>query len=183
MKTAAYIAFLRGINVGGNALIKMTKLKEAFEGIGFKAVTPVLASGNIVFETSIEHSGVLKQRVEKMLKKQFGIEGVAILRSQPQILELLKLNPFQGTKLLPETKVQVTFLGQETKTPGKTPIRLPIEEFKIVQVSAGEVVSAVDLSTNARTPDLMRVLERHFGKNITTRTWNTVEKIGKLFQG
>ena len=29
-----YVAFLRGINVGGNKLIKMTQLKQAFESLG-----------------------------------------------------------------------------------------------------------------------------------------------------
>jgi hypothetical protein len=38
------------------------------------------------------------------------------------------------------------------------------------------VCSVVDL-TGARTPDLMRWLESEFGKEITTRTWKTVQRI------
>ncbi|MDD8012128.1 MAG: DUF1697 domain-containing protein [Acidobacteriota bacterium] len=44
-----YVAILRGINVGGHAVIKMPVLKAAFEKMGCEDVRTVLASGNMVF--------------------------------------------------------------------------------------------------------------------------------------
>ena len=46
-----YVAFLRGINVGGHKSIKMLDLKSAFQTYGFKQVETILTTGNVVFET------------------------------------------------------------------------------------------------------------------------------------
>jgi uncharacterized protein (DUF1697 family) len=182
MTSTKYVAFLRGINVGGNALVKMTELTKVFESLGFKNVVPVLASGNVVFETAKPDPAVLKRRIEEMLARKVGVPATVILRTASQISELMKSNPFQGTKLSPQMKVQVTFLDAETKKGAKFPTSLNTKEFRIARVSSGEVCSIVDLSTNARTPELMRVLEKQFGKDVTTRTWTTIEKVAKVLK-
>ena len=46
-----YIAFLRGINSGGNQTVRMEVLRKTFEDLGFENVKTVLASGNVIFET------------------------------------------------------------------------------------------------------------------------------------
>lgn len=48
---AEYVAFLRGINVGGNNKIGMDELRQAFMSWGFAGVKTVLVSGNVIFET------------------------------------------------------------------------------------------------------------------------------------
>jgi uncharacterized protein (DUF1697 family) len=182
MTSTKYVAFVRGINVGGNALVKMTELTKAFESLGFKKVVPLLASGNVVFETAKSDPAVLKRRIEEMLAREVGVQSTVILRTASQISELIKSNPFRGRKFSPQMKVQVTFLVQETKKNAKFPFLLAAKEFRIVQVSAREICTAVDLSTNARTPELMRVLEKQFGKDVTTRTWTTIEKVAKVLK-
>jgi uncharacterized protein (DUF1697 family) len=179
MSSIGYVAFLRGINVGGNSLIKMSELKSAFEDLGFQGVTSVLASGNVVFRAE----GKLrpeKKQLEASLAKTFGLPIVVILRTQLQISELIALNPFK--KLSAHTKLQVSFLAEPIKPKGTFPTQLPAEDFKVVQVSPGEVISVVDLTSKARTPELMSFLEKQFGKGITTRTWNTLEKIDALLK-
>ena len=178
MNAIAYVAFLRGINVCGNSLIKMTELKKSFEALGLKKVTPVLASGNVVFTTETDLD--LKARIESMLSKDFEVRATAIVRNARQISELTKLNPFQPAELGPKTKVHVTFLGREKGTGSEFPARVPDKQFHIIQTSRSEIYSAVDMSGNARTPELMKSLEKRFGKDITTRTWNTVEKVARL---
>lgn len=46
-----YVAFPRGINVGGNNKIGIDELRQAFISWGFASVKTVLASGNVIFET------------------------------------------------------------------------------------------------------------------------------------
>jgi len=48
---STYVAFLRGINVGGHRRIKMAELRQAFESSGFQKVKTLLATGNVVFES------------------------------------------------------------------------------------------------------------------------------------
>ena len=59
-----YVAFLRGINVGGHVLIKMADLKKAFEMMGFENVRTILASGNVVFEYDQTDKKALTKKVE-----------------------------------------------------------------------------------------------------------------------
>ena len=42
-----YVAFLRGINSGGNQTVRMEVLRKTFEDLGFENVRTVLASGNV----------------------------------------------------------------------------------------------------------------------------------------
>ncbi|HTL17038.1 MAG TPA: DUF1697 domain-containing protein [Patescibacteria group bacterium] len=177
MNTKAYVAFLRGVNVGGNTVIKMSQLKEVFEKLGFSKVVPVLASGNVVFEAKAKAID-LKQRIDMAVEKKLGIRCTSIVRSASEIFSLIKSNPFR--RKTDQIKVQITFLGESTTKLASFPARVPAEDFYIVQVSPSELFSAVDTSRDAGTPELMKLLEKQFGKNITTRTLNTVEKIGKL---
>ena len=174
-----YVAFLRGINVGGNAIIKMSHLKESFESLRFENVRPVLASGNVVFQTPQQDASVLRKRIETSLKKEFGISVVVILRTASQILDLIKSDPFKGTKSGQETRLHITFLAEERNS-GRQPTKLKNPEFQISQVSSDTVCSVVEARPGVGTPELMKVLEKEFGKSITTRTWNTVKKIAGL---
>jgi uncharacterized protein (DUF1697 family) len=46
-----YVAFLRGINVGGRNIVKKETLNEAFTSLGYEHVSVWKQSGNIIFET------------------------------------------------------------------------------------------------------------------------------------
>ena len=54
-----YIALLRGINVGGNKIIKMQDLKTMFQSIGFQNVRTYIQSGNVLFESDEESISLL----------------------------------------------------------------------------------------------------------------------------
>ena len=53
-----YIALLRGINVGGNNMIKMADLKAAFERRGFQRVSTYINSGNVLFDSELDENAV-----------------------------------------------------------------------------------------------------------------------------
>ena len=49
--TKAYLALLRGINVGSKNKIPMAELKACFEELGCENVRTYIASGNVMFES------------------------------------------------------------------------------------------------------------------------------------
>ena len=51
MEGQQYIALLRGINVGGNNIIKITDLKSQIENMGFTNVVTYIQSGNVLFKS------------------------------------------------------------------------------------------------------------------------------------
>lgn len=174
-----YVAFLRGINVGGHKAVKMEDLKKVFASLGFKNVKTLLASGNVLFEASQGSADVLSKKIEEELKKSFGHEIGVLIRKIGELQSLAEVNPFKGVKLTPQTRLYVTFLSEKPRSNLKIPYESPEKDFKIISVSSGEVCSALTLSPTRRTTDLMGILEKEFGKKVTTRNWNTIIRLLK----
>ncbi|HEX4645730.1 MAG TPA: DUF1697 domain-containing protein [Verrucomicrobiae bacterium] len=172
-----YIAFLRGINVGGNKPVKMEDLKKAFATLEFQNVKTLLTSGNVLFETAEPGENNLVKKAEEKLNQTFGHEIGVLARSLEEIQELVRLDPFKRVKVTPQTRLYVTFLSQKPKKPRKVPYESPGKDFRILRVSDREVCSVLTLSPNWGTTDLMAILEKEFGPKITTRNWNTIVKI------
>jgi uncharacterized protein (DUF1697 family) len=177
-----YIAFLRGINVGGNTLIKMDALRNSFEALGFENVKTLLASGNVVFETTITDVNALTKKIEEKLKDTFGFPITVMLRSREEVAGLINANPFKNIEVTANTRQHVTFLSEQQKTHLKIPYESAEDGFNILYFSGKEVCSTVEVSSTGGTPELMKMLEQEFGKKVTTRTWNTVNKVWKLLE-
>lgn len=174
-----FAAFLRGINVGGNKIIPMAELKKAFESSGFKNVKTILASGNVVFETNQTDPEKLTKKIEDELKKKFKTEIFVNVRSIEYLKTLSHKDPFKKIKVTPETRLYVTFLPQTVKSKHKTPFSPSDEHFTIVLITNKEICSVLTLTPNKNTLDLMGYIEKEYGKKITTRNWNTINRILK----
>jgi uncharacterized protein (DUF1697 family) len=88
-----YVAFLRGINVGGRQ-IKMTELKACFEKAGFKNVSTLLQTGNVSFESD-QKAPVLKSQIETLLTKTFNYPAKVIVVSVDDLNKIIEANPFK----------------------------------------------------------------------------------------
>ena len=69
---ARFVAFLRGINVGGH-IVKKEKLQEVFISSGFQNVVTYKQSGNVIFETSMANIEEIKSKLEAKLTKHAGL--------------------------------------------------------------------------------------------------------------
>ena len=47
-----YVAFLRGINVGGHNKLNMKDLVQLFENLSFKNIKTYIQSGNVIFQSN-----------------------------------------------------------------------------------------------------------------------------------
>lgn len=88
-----YIAFLRGINVGGHR-VKMTDLRAQFETLGFTNVATFIASGNVIFETADTDTARLQARIEQQLQMGLGYEVATFLRSRAEVAAIATYEPF-----------------------------------------------------------------------------------------
>ena len=174
-----YVAFLRGINVGGNKPIRMADLQKAFESLRFTNVKTVLASGNVLFDAPPSRPAALTAAIEKKLKQAFGTEIPVLVRTLKELQRLAESEPFRGVAVTPQTRLYVTFLTEKPASKLKIPYASPDRGFRILRVTACEVCSVVILTPQHGTLDLMGFLEKEFGKRITTRNWNTVLRLLK----
>ena len=173
----AYAAFLRGINVGGHRSVRMDALKKAFESLGFKNVKTLLASGNVVFQAPPMSASVLTKQIEKTLKKTFGFEIGVLIRTIKELQRLDKANPFAGIKVTAQTRRFVTFLSAKPASRLKLPYISPGGNFKILRASKREVCSVLTITNLRRGMQFMAILDREFGRMITTRSWSTMTRI------
>ena len=88
-----YIALLRGVNVGGNNIIKMADLKTAFERQGFGNVVTYINSGNILFDSETADVTALKDICEKIIKDDFGLDIPGCVISASELTEALEHAP------------------------------------------------------------------------------------------
>ena len=92
-----YVAFLRGINVGGHKPLKMADLRKAFEDLGFADVRTVQASGNVVFEAGGEEdSGAVAALIETELERMLDAPIGVIVRPLADLERLVASDPFRG---------------------------------------------------------------------------------------
>ena len=81
----AYVAFLRGINVGGHRKIKMADLRQVHESMDHWNVATLLQSGNIVFECSETDRQKLIQDIATEYEKRLGLHTDVLVRSGTEL--------------------------------------------------------------------------------------------------
>lgn len=154
---------------------KMPELKRAFELAGFADVKTVLGTGNVVFGAKAGSEATLARKAEAAMTKHLGRSFFTLVRSVDDLLELLESDPYRKFKLASGSKRVVTFLSAAPASKLKLPIEL--DGARILAVQGGAVFSAYVVSPKG--PVFMNLLEKTFGKDVTTRTWETVVKVTK----
>lgn len=176
MADCNYILLLRGINVGGNKKVPMAELKALLTKEGFSEIKTILNSGNALFKGKDQESAYLEKYLEEVLEKHFGFSVPCILRRKEEIESLIAADPFKGIDVLKTTRLYISFLKKDVKSSLSLPYTSEDSSFRILSKDGRTIVSVLELA-HAKTPDAMKILEQEFGKGITTRNWNTVQKL------
>jgi uncharacterized protein (DUF1697 family) len=165
-----YAALLRGVMPTN---CKMPELKKAFEQAGFTDVVTVLGSGNVVFNAPAAKVAAVERKAEAAMHKHLGRSFSTIVRSIETLEAMLASDPYGKFKLKPGSKRVVTFFRVVPTARLKLPDE--IDGARIYAIKGSEAFSAY--VPGATSPVFMVLIEKTFGKDITTRTWETVEKI------
>ena len=172
------VALLRGINVGGNMMIKMADLKSSFEKLGFKNVVSYINSGNIAFDATKSTEEKICTKIEKAIEKEFGKAIPVMIREQASIKDVLDNNPFHGSY---ETHKQMHVLFMKGKMPKDAQDQLKaagteVEQFEVID---REIYA---LLKGGMAESLMGrgLIEKKFKVSVTARNWRTVEKLAEL---
>jgi uncharacterized protein (DUF1697 family) len=164
-----YAAFLRGV-MPMNA--KMPELKAAFEAAGFKNVKTLLGSGNVVFDAAKASEASIQKKAEAAMEKRLGRTFLTIVRAVDTLRDILASDPYSGFPLEPGSKRVVTFLREAPTSKFKLPITMG--SATIVSMNERQLFSVY--VRGASSPEFMVLIEKTFGKALTTRTWETVTK-------
>jgi uncharacterized protein (DUF1697 family) len=176
-----YVALLRGINVGGKNLIKMTELKARFESLGFHNVITYIQSGNVVFGADESDQAKLTGRIEKALSKTFNYKSRVVVRSQKEMKNIVARAP-RGFGSDPATyRYNVIFL--------KEPMTA-VEAMKSVSTKEGVdqaftgkgVLYFSILISKATQSHISRIVSLPVYQSMTIRNWNTTTKLLNLME-
>jgi uncharacterized protein (DUF1697 family) len=174
-----YIAFLRAINVGGRAVVKMGDLKMAFERAGCGSVRTFIASGNVLFDAPARLPVTLTTRIAKELVKLFGREPGVCYRSLDEIEALVESEPFGTLGSDTALKLYVCFMEREPNPRPSLPI---VDARALVEISA--MRGADMLIVSRRKPNGMygfpNACVEALGVTSTSRNWNTVVRVARF---
>jgi uncharacterized protein (DUF1697 family) len=172
-----YIALLKGINVGGNHLIKMDALKKMFENMGFKNVRTLLQSGNVIFESAKAKPEAIQKKVEAHLEKALGYSVAVVIRTMDEIEKIIADYPFAKIKDHENCKVFVSFLdGSPDQTGAKELISLSSKN-EIYHIKDMNVYLLCKEKSFLDSLMSKNIVEKKLRVKATTRNWATVNKL------
>lgn len=154
---------------------KMPELKKAFEAAGFTDVKTVLSSGNVVFTAPKASEATLQKKAEAAMKAELGNAFLTIVRPVDALREMLESAPHTRFRLPPNAKRIVTFLREAPKAKLALPVEL--HGSCILVMNEKEVFSFY--VPTPKGPVFMTLIEKTLGKDVTTRTWETVTKVAR----
>lgn len=165
-----YAALIRGI-MPSNPNIRNANLCRVIEGLGYKNVQAIIASGNVIFSSDETDEQKIERGISAALKRELDIPGPAIVRSQQELEALLAAKPFGEQTHSKNTYLTVIFFADQTE---RKPILHP--DIAVTRTTLREhcIVTQPDILPG---PKAMQNIEKTYGRAITTRTWKTVERI------
>lgn len=177
-----YVALLRGINVGGKNLIKMSALKACFEAQGFRNVTTYIQSGNVLFESAGSGRASLTRHIEAELAATFNYRASVVLRSRTQMQRIVTGAP-QGFGAHPaKYRYDVIFLKEPVTA--STALKSVPTKQGVDQAHAGTGALYVSrLVSKASQSQLSRLTSLPIYQSMTIRNWNTTTTLLRLMQG
>lgn len=162
-----YIAFLRAINVGGRT-VTMSRLREAFESMGFANVETFIASGNVIFESRAPRGPALIRRIESRLEVACGFDVTAVLRTDRELAAIVAHDPFPGMPIPSEKALNVALLAKPASARAKRALLLRATEADRFHVR-GPNVYWLCRTRQSESKFSNAVLEKQLGVKSTLR--------------
>ncbi len=173
-----YVALLRGINVGGNNMIKMKTLRATFGSLGFENVKSYINSGNLAFDAAKTDDGKLASKIHDAIIKDFGFDISVMVRSIGEIEDIVANKPFEG-QFESHKDVHVFFLNDILTDSQKALLLEQGNENEMFAIFDRHVICMLKI----------HILDSAVGKGFidkklkvvaTGRNWRTVQMIAEL---
>jgi len=173
-----YIALLRGINVGGNTMIKMEELRKTFEALGFENVKTYINSGNVAFDAAKSNEASLVSKIEKTIESDFGRPIQVMIRQQKEFEMILESNPFEG-EFQSHKEMHVLFLKDEMPREKQDQLLSAAAEPERFAVKGRQIYCHLP----AGVADSLLgkgYIEKKLKVAVTARNWRTVKMLADL---
>jgi uncharacterized protein (DUF1697 family) len=180
MKT--WIAFLRGINVGGKALVSMAELKTLAGKRGFENVRTLLNSGNVLFDAAPKQKPpAIETQLEEEIAQRFKVPVSVMLRSAAELAEVVAENPFPKEAENDPSHLVAMFLKNAPEPAQVEAVRGAIKGREKLAARGRELY--ITYPDGIGTSKLTNtVIEKYLKQRGTARNWNTLLKALAMIQ-
>jgi uncharacterized protein (DUF1697 family) len=170
-----YVALLRGIGPS-NPAMRNENLRRVVLELGHSNVETVISSGNVIFDSERTDLAVIEGEMEAAWSEKLGFTSTTIIRSRDQIERLVKARPYGDLEHGPSSYLLVTFFKRSPDVGFDLPYQPPDKPYELVAMVDDALLSVTN-NTTGKAADLMTWLETRFGKEISSRTWLTVNRL------
>ena len=174
----AFVALLRGINVGGNNKLAMSEFRELLTSLGCEDVATYIQSGNAVFRHD-KTTADLSNLIADAVKSKFGFSVSVMVLTASEFEEVAAANPFAAEEAEPKL-LHIWFLRERA---------LNADTERLEEIACeSETFTLTDSAFYLHAPDgigrskLASNVERCLVVSATARNWSTVGKIGSLLE-
>lgn len=171
----AWVALLRGVNVGGRNRLPMADLRASVEALGYTDVETYRQSGNVVFSADDDET-TIAERLRSQLVERHGLSVPIVVRAGDELAGLADRHPFAGGEIGPEL-LHVAFLDREPDASGgPDPDRWLPDRWTVV----GRELFLAYPAGSARSKMTIDRFERPWGVTATARNLDTVAELADM---
>ena len=168
-----YVAFIRGINVGG-IVLKMEDLRTMLEYIGFSRVRTYIQSGNAVFESRESNKRKMEAEIAQEIKNKLDRDIVVIVKTVEELRRIVDEHPLAG--LGDAKNLYVTVLSHDPTGPDVEALMETMNDVDVHELARRVVYSYYGQGYgNSRRSN--NFLEKILKVSGTTRNWETMNKL------
>ncbi|HRN69963.1 MAG TPA: DUF1697 domain-containing protein [Candidatus Woesebacteria bacterium] len=175
-----YVALLRGINVGGNSLIKMSELKSIFEEFGLKNVITYINSGNVIFETAEKDQKNIGEQLEKLIATTCNVHSKTLIKSEDEIRKVLQEIPKEW-ETKQDLRCYIGFLFDSISVQDaekEVELREEVDYLK----TGSKVLYMTTVMSQKTKSKFNKLAGKKLYKEMTIRNFNTTKKILEIME-
>jgi uncharacterized protein (DUF1697 family) len=171
----SHVVFLRAVNVGGTNRCQPALIAKELAKFG---VVNIGAVGTFVVRKNVKEP-VLRAAIAKQLPFKCEI----MICPAGDLLELANRDPFSGQPSGPDITRFVSVAAKRVPTPPLLPLSLPSDDDWLLKVIAihGRFVLGL-YRRQMKAISYLGKVEKLMGVPVTTRNWNTIEKVAKILR-
>ena len=175
---AKVIALLRGVNVGGNNMIPMPALREAFREAGYMDVETYINSGNVIFSSDAD-AAALQKACHDRIADAFGLDiAVAIIQGEALAQAIDQAPAWWGAR--DDAKHNAVFVIAPASPEAVCAMVGEIKpEYEQVAVRGNVIFWTAPVKTFSRTR-WSKIVGTQAYQYVTIRNANTAKKLAEL---
>ena len=169
------VVFLRAVNVGGANRCQPALIAKELAKFG---VVNIGAVGTFVVREDVSESA-LRAAIAKKLPFKCEI----MICPARDLIKLASKNPFSRQPSGPDITWFVSVLAKRLSAPPPLPLSLPSDDEWLLKITAIENRFVLGLyRRQMKAISYLGKIEKQLGVPVTTRNWNTIEKVAKILR-